>query len=152
MAVQNEKVLTSRTQSGPCSCGCAPCDEISCGLDCAVQPRYFCGQLLTDADLSAGVTWSQGKFRLSRRREGWGAVCGLDVTCGPQPGTVTVRPGYAVDCCGDDIVVCGDAILDINKLFQQPPKQCEPGQKQPSIELGKRIENGEELAVDRAQL
>jgi hypothetical protein len=150
MAAQIELKSKIGGKSGPCSCGCAPCDETSCGLDCVIQPRYFCGQLLTDADLTAGVTWSQGKFRLARRRDGWGVVCGLDLACGPRPGTVTVHPGYAVDCCGDDIVVCADATLDLNKLFQQAPKKCEPGQKQPEVETGQWIADGDVLAVDIA--
>lgn len=148
MAAQIELKSKTGSKSGPCSCGCAPCDETSCGLDCVVQPRYFCGQLLTDADLTAGVTWSQGKFRLARRRDGWGVACGLDVACGPAPGMITIRPGYAVDCCGDDIIVCSDAMLDLNKLFQQAPKECEPGQRKPVVETGKRIEDGEVVAVD----
>lgn len=150
MAAQIELKSRKGSKSGPCSCGCAPCDATSCGLDCVVQPRYFCGQLLTDADLTAGVTWSQGKFRLARRRDGWGVACGLDVACGPKPGLVTIRPGYAVDCCGDDIVVCADATLDLNKLFQQAPKECEPGQRKPVVETGKKIADGEVVAVDIA--
>jgi hypothetical protein len=150
MVAQIEMRTKTGAQVGPCSCGCAPCDHTSCGLDCVIQPRYFCGQLLTDADLAAGVTWSQSKFRLSRRRAGWGVVCGLDVSCGPQSGMLTVHPGYAVDCCGNDIVVCSDAPLDLNKLFQQPPNPCEPELKKPAVEVGKKIQNGEEVVVDLA--
>jgi len=35
---------------------------------------------------------------------GWGVVCGLQVTCGPNGG-VTVQKGYAIDCQGDDILI-----------------------------------------------
>src|SRR5512139_1861641 len=108
MPAQTKMRTKTSTRNEACSCGCAPCDQTSCSLDCAVLPRYFCGQLLTDADLTAGITWSQGKFRLGRRRDGWGVVCGLDVACGSEAGIVTVRPGYAVDCCGNDIVICSD--------------------------------------------
>jgi hypothetical protein len=142
--------MKTNTRTESCSCGCAPCDQTSCSLDCAVQPRYFCGQLLTDADLTAGITWSQSKFRLGRRRDGWGVVCGLDVTCGPEAGMVTARPGYAVDCCGNDIVICADAQVDLNKLFQQTSSPCDPPQRKPAVEIGKQIQNGEEVVVDLA--
>ena len=93
----------------PCPCGCAPCDRECCGLECLVRPHYFCGQLLTDADLTALVDWSRARFALSRYRDGWGVVSGLSVTLDPDDRnriSVRVGEGYAVDCCGNDIVVC----------------------------------------------
>src|SRR5262245_25466521 len=92
---------------GDCPCGCAPCDKQCCDLECLVRPRFFCGQLLTDADLTALVEWSRARFRLARYRHGWGVICGLEVSCDPQkPAGVLIHPGYAIDCCGNDIVVC----------------------------------------------
>jgi predicted flap endonuclease-1-like 5' DNA nuclease len=93
--------------AGQCPCGCAPCEDDCCRIDCLTRPKFFCGQLLTDADLTALVDWTRGRLGLGRYRHGWGVVCGLDVHCAPDdPSAVVVEPGYAVDCCGADVVVC----------------------------------------------
>jgi hypothetical protein len=90
-----------------CPCGCAPCKDGRCELDCLTRPKFFCGQVLTDADLTALVKWTRGRLGLGRFRYGWGVVCGLDVHCAPDDrAAVIVEPGYAVDCCGEDVVVC----------------------------------------------
>ena len=108
-----------------CHCGCAPCDGTCCRLDCLVQPRFFCGQLLTDADLSALLKWSRDRFGLSRYRHGWGVVCGLDVRGKyGSPTTVIVTPGYAVDCCGNDVIVCEDAPLDLKRYCRDEEDPC----------------------------
>jgi hypothetical protein len=99
----------------PCTCGCAPCEQTCCTLDCLVQPRFFCGQLLTDADLTQLMKWSKAKFSLSRRLHGWGVVCGLELSLDRQnPTHVIVHPGYAIDCCGRDIVACEEASIDLS--------------------------------------
>jgi hypothetical protein len=112
------------THEKPCSCGCADC-EGSCGeLDCLERPRFFCGQLLTDQDLSAMVGWTQDKFRLNRFRDGWGVACGLEVRRNPkQPSQVLISPGYALDCCGEDIVVCKETALDLQGAC--PSEDCD---------------------------
>jgi hypothetical protein len=84
-----------------------------------VRPRFFCGQLLTDQDLEALVRWTRDRFRLARYRDGWGVVCGLEVRCDHQrPGSVVVAPGYAVSCCGDDILVCADTVVDLSACLK----------------------------------
>jgi hypothetical protein len=82
-----------------------------CSLGALTRPQFFCGQLLSDQDLTDLVRWSREKAALQRFRDGWGVVCGLDVHCDAAcAGGVVVDPGYAVSCCGDDIVV--DASCD----------------------------------------
>jgi hypothetical protein len=47
-------------------------------------------------------------------------VCGLDVTCHPcGGGTVLVSSGYALDCCGNDIVVPCREELDIVDMIRR---------------------------------
>ncbi len=46
----------TRTGTG-CGCGCGGTGRC-CGIECLARPNFFCGQLLTDADLSAAVQWS----------------------------------------------------------------------------------------------
>jgi hypothetical protein len=90
-----------------------------------VQPRFFCGQLLTDQDLKALVHWTQDKLRLGRFRRGWGVVCGLDARCDSQhPSQIIISPGYALSCCGDDIVVCQDTSLDLSGVCKEPQDPC----------------------------
>lgn len=117
----------SREVSGPCGCGTAhppsndepaagESPETDCGaLTCAQRPRFFCGQLLADHDLTAIVDWTGTKLRLQRFVAGWGVACGLDVRCdADNPQGVVVGQGYAVSCCGDDIVICHDEPLDLS--------------------------------------
>lgn len=117
---------THDADTHPCPCGCAPCAETCCDLDCLVAPRFFCGQLLTDQDLGALLQWNRDKFRLSRFRHGWGVACGLDVRCDPlHAGSVIVGRGYAVSCCGDDIIVCEDAGIDLSGACGDEIDPCE---------------------------
>lgn len=108
-----------------CDCGCDSKPDC-CELECLVQPRFFCGQLLADQDLTALVDWVKAKSGLSRFRHGWGIVCGLDVHCG-RNGTVRVSPGYALDCCGRDVVVCEETTFDLTGCWQRPEDPCGNG-------------------------
>ena len=94
----------------PC-CGCPACR----GLECLERPRFFAGQLLTEAELNSEQAYVIAKNRLHNRYlHGWGVVCGLAVVCACK-GHVRVTSGYAIDPCGNDIIVCKDtdfALLD----------------------------------------
>lgn len=114
-----------RTTGGhACNCGCSDCTGQCCELECLVQPRFFCGQLLTDQDLGVLLDWVKGKTALSRYRHGWGVVCGLEVECDAAEGHVSIRPGYAVDCCGNDIIVCERAGFDLTKFCKPEQDPC----------------------------
>lgn len=103
-----------------CPCGCAPCDKQCCELECLVRPDFFCGQLLTDADLTALVQWNRAHQQLGRFLHGWGVVCGLNLSCDPHnPTSILIQPGYAVDSCGNAIVVCEPASHSLAKLCPQ---------------------------------
>lgn len=103
-----------------CPCGCAPCDTQCCELECLVRPEFFCGQLLTDEDLTALVKWNRTHYRLGRYQYGWGVACGLELTRDPKnPAGVLLHPGYALDCCGNDIVVCEPSAYSLAKLCPQ---------------------------------
>lgn len=104
-----QMVAKPNNTSKPCNCGCSDCQGECCSLECLIRPNFFCGQLLTDRDLKAFVDWISAKSALQRFREGWGVVCGLEATCSHvenEHNRVYVGPGYGVDCCGRDIVVC----------------------------------------------
>src|SRR5262249_55091444 len=131
--IMSSVFITNREHgvSKPCGCGrkTGPCtcktEDPCCELDCLTAPRFFCGQLLTDLDMTALVEWTRNKFRLARYRQGWGVVCGLGVHCDPeQKGRLVVTPGYAVSCCGRDIVVCKDATVDLSEYCKPYVDPC----------------------------
>ena len=94
-------------------------------LRCLLKPRFFCGQLLADRDLNAMLQWVEDKHALQRLRLGWGIVCGLQVACHEtKPSFVKIRPGYAVDASGRDIVVCEETTFDLAKACLQASQRC----------------------------
>jgi hypothetical protein len=111
------------------SCCCAACT----GLQCLDRTRFFSGQLLTEADLNNEQSYLLAKNRLHNRYlNGWGVVCGLQVTCGECNGWVNINPGYALDPCGNDIIVCAAQSFNVLQAIQAccaPPQQatnCSP--------------------------
>ena len=113
----------------PDQCCCPAC----VGLECLDRTRYFSGQLLTEADLNNEQSYWLAKSRLHNRfLHGWGVVCGIEVLCSECDGWVTVKPGYAIDPCGNDIIVCSDQPFNVIKAIQAcctPSKQtgnCAP--------------------------
>jgi hypothetical protein len=105
--------------AAPCKCGGAECSL--CQDQGYVRPRFFAGQLLTEDDLQQLDDYVVSKNRLHMRHLfGAGVVCGLEVTCYPcGGGKVMVNPGYALDCCGNDIVVSCSKELDINQMVRE---------------------------------
>ncbi|MEM7584783.1 MAG: hypothetical protein AAF560_15435, partial [Acidobacteriota bacterium] len=92
----------------------ATCDDHGGPSKAIVRPQFFCGQLLTDEDLTSLVDWTRERLRLARYRHGWGVVTGLDVECVAQaPSRVQVTPGYAIDHKGHDILIGAAAQIDL---------------------------------------
>jgi hypothetical protein len=97
------------------TCACPTCS----GLECLCRPRFFAGQLLTDETLNQLDHYIVEKNKLHNRYlHGWGVVCGLEVVCNPC-NAVTVRAGYALSPCGDDVIVCQDVTVDVCSLISQ---------------------------------
>jgi len=115
---------------GGCGGGCGGTGGGVAGSSAFVRPRFFGGMLLSEDDLQAIDDYTVAKRRLTNRHMfGPGVVCGLDVDCDPcKPGWVTVTPGYALDCCGNDIVVgCPeklDALALLNELRRRSGGDC----------------------------
>jgi hypothetical protein len=106
------------------SCGCGRAAATGVVHDGAFsRPRFFEGQLLTSDDLQALGDYGRRKDRLHNRYlVGSGVVCGLEVVCScAHPRSVLVRAGYALDCCGNDIVVVCDELVDVNELVRALP-------------------------------
>lgn len=126
--------MTELVKVATSSCGCGgSCSGCGCGGSaCTVngdgcmegllqRPIFFSGQLLTEDDLQQLSDYAVTKFRLHNRfLHGSGVVCGLLVTCNPcGGGKVTVQPGTALDCCGNDIHLPCAVELDINKMVAE---------------------------------
>jgi hypothetical protein len=107
--------------NGNCGCACCTGAPAICPQGAIARPRFFAGQLLTQEDLQLIVDYTVGKNRLHNRfLFGEGVVCGLTVTCPPcGDGTVVVAPGYALDCCGNDIYAPCRQEVDINALVRE---------------------------------
>lgn len=104
------------TKTHPHECTCPVCR----GLHTFVRPRFFAGQLLTETELTSLTSYVTDKQKLHNRYlHGYGVVVGLQVECdGCGPG-VLVRPGYAIDPCGADIVLPDAISVPIAKLIAQ---------------------------------
>lgn len=118
--------MTMTTTFRSADCGCGGGGGCGCGGSPAVgsaaftRPRFFAGQLLTEDDLEQLTAYITGKDRLRNRMLfGPGVVSGLHVVCGPCGGDIVVRPGYALDCCGNEIVVSCPETVSITELVNE---------------------------------
>jgi hypothetical protein len=123
----NGDTLATHNHSSTCSC---PACRV---LECLDRPRYFAGQLLTEAELNSEQAYVMAKNRLHNRYlHGWGVVCGLQVACHDEcEGWVTVKQGYGIDPCGNDIIVCEDHDFNVIKAIRDCRKarrrtDCDP--------------------------
>ncbi len=80
---------------------CAP-GAIAGGL---TRTRFFDGMFLTQSDLENEQRYWRIKRRLTNRALGEGVVWGLRLSWNAARHTFTLSPGYAIDCCGNDLVV-----------------------------------------------
>lgn len=70
-----------------------------------VRTRFFDGMFLTQADLETEQRYWRLKRRLTNRALGAGVVWGLRLVWVPAKRIFQLSPGYALDCCGNDLVV-----------------------------------------------
>jgi hypothetical protein len=102
--------MITRTSGHDAACCCSACT----GLAPFERPLFATGQTLTAADLTALGAYVKGKNRLHNRfLHGWGVVCGLEVVCDDCEGSVTIGPGYAIDPCGEDIILAAPTRFDV---------------------------------------
>jgi hypothetical protein len=143
-----QTTIPAQTKNSESPCRChekepAPCT--CCGITCFDRPNYFCGHLLTDADLSLEQKYVREKNKLYHRAiDGYGIACGLKITCDPQcKGFIRIHEGFAIDDCGHDLVVCEtlpfDVIGTLKKkgllVVDEPQDECEPSHRKPRCEI-----------------
>jgi hypothetical protein len=125
-----------------------------CGQDEEVllRPRYFTGQLLSVADLQLEQDYLRQKLRRHNRAvHGVGIVRGLGVsveaaTDAPD-GRLRVESGYAIDPCGNELVLGRGAVLalpeDGERLFvsmRHWDRPCSPVSSTDGESMPSRIE------------
>lgn len=120
------KILTAKPsqtrESKQQSCGCEEPElhDDLCSLSCVERPQFFYGQVLNDQDLTAIVNYTRQRLALRRFYEGWGVVSGLRTYIDPEKLlSVVVQPGMAIDCCGEDIVLCAPLPVDLSCLVTE---------------------------------
>lgn len=70
-----------------------------------IRTRFFDGMFLTQADLETEQRYWRIKRRLTNRALGDGIVWGLRLEWKQNKRGFALSPGYALDCCGNDLVV-----------------------------------------------
>ncbi len=85
------------------------------GLKPLVRNQYFYGKLLTVRDFQNEQSYHIKKQRLINKHiHGEGVVCGLMVEAAEGDNSkVKIKSGIALDCCGREIVVPEDHIVDL---------------------------------------
>ena len=113
--------------AGPADCGCKKAQP-DCPETGFSRPRFFAGQLLTEDDLEQITGYQNAKRRLTNRHLfGTGVVCGLEVKALAQPktaGDLIVSPGYALDCCGNDIVLPCPYSFNLHEMIRNQKLTC----------------------------
>jgi hypothetical protein len=88
---------------------------------------YFDGQRLEADDLNgAADQMRQLRWLHNRSLHGWGIALGFDVAGGAGDREVTVRPGYALDCLGRELVLTEAVTLAVPARSGNPQGQPVP--------------------------
>ena len=112
--------------------GCEPCGTApvrmppTCGPALTVvpahggciRPRFFNGMFITREDMETELRYFRIKNNLQRRADGQGVVWGLGL--GRDGRSICVHPGYAVDCCGNDLVLTCTYKVEVAALLADP--------------------------------
>jgi hypothetical protein len=87
------------------------------------RTRFFDGMVLTQADLEAEQRFWRVKRRLTNRALGTGVVWGLRLRWDARRRIFVLGPGYALDCCGNDLVVeCPTEVSEASLLATADPE------------------------------
>ena len=105
------------------------------------RARYFHGMLMTDRDFREEQIYHNEKRKLlNRMLHGWGVVCGLKVkSTDPASPCVVVEPGMALNCHGNEILLCQEQTIDLSEKICQ--STLTRSQEDPCAEY-RKIEKG----------
>ena len=93
----------------------------ACSYGPFTRNNYFTGKLMVERDFTDETRFHIEKMRHHEQQlHGWGVVCGLKVKPHPNGACrdrfVCIEPGFAVDCCGHDIIVREEECVDLLAL------------------------------------
>ena len=83
-----------------------------------VRTRFFNGMFITREDMETEQRFFRLKNKLQNRAMGQGVVWGLNLV--RHADSICVEPGYAVDCCGNDLMVTEPYRVSIGALLRDP--------------------------------
>lgn len=90
----------------------------TCEAQAPTRNNYFTGKLLVERDFTDEQHYFMEKIRLHHQRlHGRGVVCGLRLAAHAEPCDdryLVLEPGSAIDCCGHDILVAEQAVIDLH--------------------------------------
>lgn len=84
--------------------------------------NYFHGMLLTEQDFQDEQLYYREKLKLHNRLHGTGVVWGLSLKKVVTSGDITkiyISAGLAVDCAGDEIIVCQDYLVPLKDKIKE---------------------------------
>ncbi len=92
-----------------------------------IRTRFFDGMVLTQADLDNEQRFWRVKRRLTNRALGEGVVWGLRLRWNARGRTFLLGPGYALDCCGNDLIVeCPIEVAESDLIASADPAIVAP--------------------------
>jgi hypothetical protein len=114
---------------------CTPCKPQT-----PLRNHYFFGKLMDVPDFDVEQAYVVEKFKRHHARlHGTGVVCGLEVLPHPNPACrdryVVVRPGEALDCCGNEILVLEEQVVDLAQFPELAQQLKQPDGKQHLLRL-----------------
>ena len=92
--------------------------------------RYFDGLMLKKEDFEAEQHYVREKARLHNRLHGYGIVWGLKLTSkcvdvnGESVFKLCIEPGFALDCAGNEILVCEPHRVDVEAKLRDLQRAC----------------------------
>jgi hypothetical protein len=99
------------------------------------RTRFFDGMFLTQADLENEQVFWRMKRRLTNRALGSGVVWGLCLDFNTTTRKYELSPGYALDCCGNDLIVECPLQVTESELWQR----SDAGLRAPSFDTASRV-------------
>lgn len=92
--------------------------------------NYFHGMLLTENDFQEEQKYFREKLKLHNRLHGQGVAWGLELKPYLDPNSannpnskIIIAPGVALDCEGNEIIVCSEYVLDLQEKITWLEKQ-----------------------------
>src|SRR5438132_13955084 len=85
------------------------------------RPAFFSGQRLEANDFAAIFDFQRGlRWLHNRTLHTWGVATGFDVSGKKGGKEVTVKPGYALDCNGRDVLLSRPITLQVPPVAGAP--------------------------------